>query len=105
MKIINAGYKLIEEPSITKKIEKVARVCYKSEDKIDEGTDMIMCRSLINRQHTAMLEHASIILEVGEQEYMLVETIRSMMENIIENGEQNRKCYLRYTNSTSDGDN
>ena len=105
MKIINAGYKLIEEPSITKKIEKVARVCYKSEDKIDEGTDMIMCRSLINRQHTAMLEHASIILEVGEQEYMLIETIRSMMENIIEDGEQNRKCYLRYTNSTSDGDN
>ena len=105
MKIINAGYKLIEEPSITKKIEKVARVCYKSEDKIGEGTDMTMCRSLINRQHTAMLEHASIILEVGEQEYMLIETIRSMMENIIENGEQNRKCYLRYTNSTSDGDN
>ena len=105
MKIINAGYQLIEEPSITKKIEKVARVCYKSEDKIDEGTDMIMCRSLINRQHTAMLEHASIILEVGEQEYMLIETIRNMMENIIEDGEQNRKCYLRYTNSTSDGDN
>lgn len=105
MKIINAGYKLIEEPSITKKIEKVARVCYKSEDKIGEGTDMIMCRSLINRQHTAMLEHASIILEVGEQEYMLIETIRNMMENIIEDGEQNRKCYLRYTNSTSDGDN
>ena len=40
MKIINAGYKLIEEPSITKKIEKVARVCYKSEDKIADGTDI-----------------------------------------------------------------
>ena len=105
MKIINAGYKLIEEPSITKKIEKVARVCYKSEDKIADGTDIKMIQNLLKRQHTAMLEHASIILEVGEQEYMLIETIRSMMENIIEDGEQNRKCYLRYTNSTSDGDN
>ena len=105
MKIINAGYRLIDDPSITKKIEKVARVCYKSEDKIDEGTDMIMCRSLIKRQHTAMLEHASLVLEVGEQEYSLIETLRSFMENMIEDGEQNRKCYLRYTNSTSDCNN
>ena len=105
MKTINAGYRLIDDPSITKKIEKVARVCYKSEDKIDEGTDMIMCRSLIKRQHTAMLEHASLVLEVGEQEYSLIETLRSFMENMIEYGEQNRKCYLRYTNSTLDGNN
>ena len=105
MKTINAGYRLIDDPSITKKIEKVARVCYKSEDKIDEGTDMIMCRSLIKRQHTAMLEHASLVLEVGEQEYSLIETLRSFMENMIEDGKQNRKCYLRYTNSTLDGNN
>lgn len=105
MKIINAGYKLINEPSITKKIEKVARVCYKSEDKIANGTDIKMIQSLLKRQHTAMLEHASIILEVGEQEYMLIETIRSMMENMIEDGgESNKKCYLRYTNECINGD-
>ena len=100
MRMINAGYKLIEEPSITKKIERVARVCYKSEDKIDEGTDITMCRSLINRQHTAMLEHSSLVLEVGEQEYNLIETIRSFMENMVEDGEENKKCFLRYTNYT-----
>ena len=105
MKIINAGYQLIEEPSITKKIEKVARVCYKSEDKIDEGTDMIMCRSLINRQHTAMLEHGSLVLEVGEQEYTLIETIRSFMENMVEEGEDNKKCFLRYTNCADESKN
>lgn len=105
MKIINAGYKLIEEPSITRKIERVARVCYKSEDKIDEGTDMIMCRSLINRQHTAMLEHGSLVLEVGEQEYALIETIRSFMENMVEEGEDNKKCFLRYTNCADESKN
>ena len=98
MRIVNASYEIIEDPSITRKIERIARVCYKSEDKIDEGTDMIMCRSLINRQHTAMLEHGHLILEVGEQEYNLIETIRSFMENMIENNEDNKKCYLRYTN-------
>lgn len=105
MKIINAGYKLIEEPSITRKIERVARVCYKSEDKIDEGTDMIMCRSLINRQHTAMLEHGSLVLEVGKQEYALIETIRSFMENMVEEGEDNKKCFLRYTNCADESKN
>lgn len=105
MKVINAGYKLIEEPSITRKIERVARVCYKSEDKIDEGTDMIMCRSLINRQHTAMLEHGSLVLEVGEQEYALIETIRSFMENMVEEGEDNKKCFLRYTNCADESKN
>ena len=98
MKIINAGYKLIEEPSITKKIEKIARVCYKSEDKINEGTDITMCRSLINRQHTAMLEHGNIVLEVGEQEYTLVKIIKAFMENIIVDNKDNKKCFLRYTN-------
>ena len=105
MKTINAGYRLIDDPSITKKIEKVARVCYKSEDKIDEGTDMIMCRSLIKRQHTAMLEHASLVLEVGEQEYALIETIRSFMENMVEEGEDNKKCFLRYTNCADESKN
>lgn len=105
MKIINAGYKLIEEPSITKKIERIARVCYKSEDKIADRTDIKMIQNLLKRQHTAMLEHASIILEVGEQEYMLIETVRSMMENMIEDdGENNKKCYLRYTNECINGD-
>lgn len=101
MKTINAGYRLIDDPSITKKIEKVARVCYKSEDKIDEDTDMIMCRSLIKRQHTAMLEHAHLVLEVGEQEYQLIDTLRNFTENMIENGKQNKRCYLRYTNRTN----
>ena len=105
MKVINAGYKLIEEPSITRKIERIARVCYKSEDKIDEGTDMIMCRSLINRQHTAMLEHGNLVLEVGEQEYILIGTIKSFMENMVEEGEDNKKCFLRYTNCTNESKN
>ena len=105
MKIINAGYELIDEPSITKKIERVARVCYKSEDKIDEGTDITMCHSLIDRQHTAMLEHGNLVLEVGEQEYSLIETIRSFMENMVDKGDENKKCFLRYTNCADESKN
>ena len=41
MQIIKAGYEILDElngSEILKKIERVARVCYKSEDKITEGS-------------------------------------------------------------------
>lgn len=59
MIIKKASYEIIKEQDPIKKIERIARVCYKSEDKIGEGTDVKMVKGLINRQHTAMLEHGS----------------------------------------------
>ena len=62
MKIISAGFEILDTlngEEILKKIEKVARVCYKSEDKITEGSAEKMVRALIKRNHTAMLEHFS----------------------------------------------
>lgn len=62
MQIIKAGYEIVDTlngAEILKKIEKVARVCYKSEDKIGEGTAEKMVRALIKSNHLAMLEHFS----------------------------------------------
>ena len=62
MKIVDAGYEIIDEldgAGILKKIEKIARVCYKSEDKITEGSAEKMVKALITRGHEAMLEHFS----------------------------------------------
>ena len=72
MKIIKAGYQVINEPSITKKIERIARICYKSEDKIGEGTDIKMINKLIKYQHTAMLEHGDFAIIVDEITYMKI---------------------------------
>jgi len=62
MQIIKAGYEIVDSlngAEILKKIEKVARVCYKSEDKSGEGTAEKMVRALIKSNHLAMLEHFS----------------------------------------------
>lgn len=62
MRIIEAGYEILDTlngEEILKKIEKVARVCYKSEDKITEGSAEKMVRALIKSNHLAMLEHFS----------------------------------------------
>ena len=62
MKIVDAGYEILDNlngEEILKKIERVARVCYKSEDKITEGSAEKMVRALIKSNHMAMLEHYS----------------------------------------------
>ena len=62
MQVIKAGYEILDTlngEEILKKIERVARVCYKSEDKICDGSAERMVRALIKRGHEAMLEHFS----------------------------------------------
>ena len=62
MRVLKAGYEIIDElngAEILKKLEKIARVCYKSEEKITQGSAERMVRALIKNGHEAMLEHYS----------------------------------------------
>lgn len=62
MQVVSAGYEILDTlngEEILKKIERVARVCYKSEDKITDGSAEKMVKALIKRGHEAMLEHFS----------------------------------------------
>lgn len=68
MKIVKAGYEILDTlngEEILKKIERIARVCYKSEDKITENSYKTMPRALVNSKHYAMLEHGTIIIKTG----------------------------------------
>lgn len=62
MQAIVPYYEILDEldgQKILEKIEKVARTCYKSEDKIKEGSAEKMVAALIRSNHEAMLEHFS----------------------------------------------
>lgn len=62
MQVVSAGYEILDTlngEEILKKIERVARVCYKSEDKITDGSAEKLVKALIKRGHEAMLEHFS----------------------------------------------
>lgn len=62
MKIIKAEYKImtpLNGPEILKNIESCGRVCYKSEDKIAEGSAEKFVGGIIKRGHEAVLEHYS----------------------------------------------
>lgn len=66
MKLIKPSFEIWEqEPSlegIYKQIERAGRVCYKSEDKIAEGTAKAFVDRMIARGHGAMLEHGTVYL-------------------------------------------
>ena len=66
MRVINAGYEIISElngEEILKHIERCARVCYKSEDRITAGSAEKMVAALIRSGHEAMLEHYSFTVK------------------------------------------
>ena len=54
----------IDGEEILKKIEKIGRVCYKSEGNIKEGSAQKFVSNLINRHHESVLEHESISVRV-----------------------------------------
>ena len=86
MKVVKAGYQLIEEKDVIKKIERIARVCYKSEDKIAEGTDVVMCKKLVANKHLAMLEHGTLAYIVPKWVYNYVRDISASLMHEFENG-------------------
>lgn len=66
MKIINAGYEIltpVDGDEILRKLERIARVCYKSEDKISCDSAERLISNLIALGHDAMLEHHSITVK------------------------------------------
>ena len=66
MRLINPSVNLIKQnpglSGIYQIIEKIGRVCYKSEDKITEDSAKPFVERMIKSQHLAMLEHGTVYL-------------------------------------------
>ena len=69
MKLIKPSFEILEEKDIFKSIELAGRTCYKSEDKITEDSAEKFVQMLINSGHGAMLEHGTVYLHLGENEW------------------------------------
>ena len=67
MKIINPSVTLedeIDSQRIMKKIERIGRVCYKSEGNINEESAEKFISNIINRNHVSVIEHESISVRI-----------------------------------------
>lgn len=68
MKLIKPSFEILEQEAglegMYKQIEKVGRTCYKSEDKIAEGTAKPFVDRMIASKHLAMCEHGTVYLSI-----------------------------------------
>lgn len=74
MKLIKPSFEIWNQPAglegVYKQIERVGRVCYKSEDKITEDSAKPFVDRMIKSGHGAMLEHGTVYLFCPTEEYV-----------------------------------
>lgn len=80
MKLVKASYQILTDlNSVMQTVERAGRVCYKSENKIGEGTADPFCRMLINHGHESVIEHASIMVKFTIDRGISHEAVRHRM--------------------------
>ena len=60
MKFVDPNAEIIDIQNPLERIERIGRICYKSEDKITDDSAKKFVENLIKRGHEAMLEHSSL---------------------------------------------
>lgn len=100
MRIINAGYEILTPIDGIKElqhIEKIGRVCYKSEDKItnDGESAKKFVKMIIDRGHEAMIEHSSLSIKFIVDRGVTHELVRHRIASFAQES-------TRYCNYTKD---
>lgn len=76
MKIVKQSSSVISGLKPLEHIEKIGRICYKSEDKIMEGTANKFVKMLFDNKHHAMLEHYRFIMLVTLDTYLCLHDMK-----------------------------
>lgn len=87
MKLIKPSFEILEqslgEEGIYKQVEKVGRVCWKSESKITEDSYKKFVEMLKSKSHGAMLEHGTVYLKVHRKDAHTLFTYGSYVDDYI----------------------
>ena len=99
MKIIKPGFEFItpiDGKVIVERLEECGRVCYKSEDKIAEGSAEKFLANIVRRGHEAVLEHCSFTVKFIVDRGVSHEIVRHRMASYCQES-------TRYCNYSKDG--
>ena len=92
MKLIKPSFEIWNQPAglegVYKQIERVGRVCYKSEDKITEDSAKPFVDRMIKSGHGAMLEHGTVYLKVFNviENSELIDKYKSNKYSVVKEG-------------------
>jgi thymidylate synthase (FAD) len=99
MKIIKPGFEFVTPINgkvIMERLEQCGRVCYKSEDKITEGSAEKFLANIVKRGHEAVLEHCSFTVKFIVDRGVSHEIVRHRMASYCQES-------TRYCNYSKDG--
>jgi len=93
MKIIKQHHKILKmDREVHTFIEKCARVCYKSEDKITQNSTNRLIRAIINAGHHSVLEHGNISVQFVTDRAVTHELVRHRLASF----SQESQRYVNY---------
>lgn len=98
MKVIQPAIEILSTESyedMLRRIERIGRVCYKSEEKIGEGTAERFIRGIIRRGHESVIEHGSITVKITCDRGVTHEIVRHRIASYSQES-------TRYCNYSSD---
>ena len=84
---------MAEYTKVLAKLEKIGRVCYKSEDRIEEGSAERFIASIIRSGHESVIEHESASIKVICDRGVSHEIVRHRVASY----SQERKRYCNYS--------
>lgn len=99
MKLIKPSFEIWNQPAglegVYKQIERVGRVCYKSEDKITEDSAKPFVDRMIKSGHGAMLEHGTVYLKVFNviENSKLIDKYKSNKYSVVKEGTEVYNCH------------
>lgn len=99
MKLIKPSFEIWNQPAglegVYKQIERVGRVCYKSEDKITEDSAKPFVDRMIKSGHGAMLEHGTVYLKVFNviENSELIDKYKSNKHSVVKEGTEVYNCH------------
>ena len=94
MKLIKPSFEITSYPeNILENIEKAARTCYKSEDKICEGSAEKIVKMLLKKRHMAMIEFGGVItVKLKVDRSMANELVRHRLASFAQESQR----YIKY---------
>lgn len=92
--VVEIEQKFGSEINLFKHIEKCGRTCYKSEDKITKDSAAKFVNMIIDRGHTAMLEHGTIYFELPSSETSLINFFQNNKYSVVNTLLQTKVSYI-----------
>lgn len=86
MKLIKPYFEILEQKDLFQHIELCGRTAYKSENKTTKASAKPFVDMIINKKHTAVLEHGTVYLNIPPEEWKVADNYKANKYSVVRLG-------------------